>query len=190
MTKTALIIVDVQNDFLPGGSLAVAQGDQVIGPLNRMIQKFVEVGSPVVVTRDWHPRNHCSFKDQGGVWPPHCVAGTAGAEFPSELKLPEEIKIVSKATSPDAEAYSGFEGTDLAAWLHAQKVERLIVGGLATDYCVRRTVEDGLKAGFEVVVLEDAIRAVDLEPRDGDLALETMAESGARRSNTSDLAMI
>jgi len=116
MTKTALIVVDVQNDFLPGGSLAVPQGDQVIAPLNRMIQRFVEAESPVVVTRDWHPRNHCSFKDQGGVWPPHCVAGTVGAEFSSELRLPEEVKIVSKATSPDAEAYSGFEGTELAAF--------------------------------------------------------------------------
>ena len=189
MTKTALIVVDVQNDFLPGGSLAVPQGDQVIEPLNRMIQRFVEQGSPVILTRDWHPQNHCSFEDQGGIWPPHCVADTVGAEFSSELRLPEEVKIVSKATSPDAEAYSGFEGTDLAAWLHERNIERLIIGGLATDYCVRSTVEDGLKAGFEVIVLEDAVRAVDVEAGDGALALQTMADSGARRLSTPDVEM-
>ena len=187
MTQKALIVVDVQKDFLPGGSLAVAEGDGVIAPLNRMIASFVEEGAPVVATRDWHPPNHCSFEDQGGPWPPHCVAGTPGAEFSPELVLPDEVKLVSKATKPDAEAYSGFEGTDLAAWLRERSVEQLIVGGLATDYCVRRTVEDGLKAGFEVVVLEDAVRAVNIRPGDGEAAFDAMTDLGARRSTTAEI---
>jgi len=186
MSKTALIVVDVQNDFLPGGSLAVPDGDQVIGPLNLTVSRFVEEGLPVVATRDWHPPNHCSFKDQGGTWPAHCVAGTHGSQFSPELELPGDVEIVSKATAREPDAYSGFEGTALSRWLRERGVERLVVGGLATDYCVRRTVEDGLKAGFEVIVLEDAVRAVNVAPGDGDRALEAMATLGARRMRSPD----
>lgn len=181
------MVVDVQNDFLPGGSLAVLDGHKVIPPLNRTISRFVDKGLPVVATRDWHPANHCSFQAQGGPWPPHCIAGTGGAAFDAQLRLPEDVKVVSKASAPNAEAYSGFEGTDLEAWLRRQEVTRLVVGGLATDYCVLSTVRDALTAGFEVVVLEDAIRAVDVQPGDGDRALEEMASLGARRVQSSDL---
>ncbi len=182
-----LVIVDVQNDFLPGGRLAVADGDEVIPPLNRTIAKFVDRGLPVVATRDWHPRNHCSFQAQGGVWPEHCVAGTPGAEFHRQLRLPSSATVIAKATAPDTDAYSGFQGTELEDWLHAQEVTRLVVGGLATDYCVKSTVEDALKAGFDVVVLEDAVRAVDLHPGDGVRALATIESLGARRIQSSDL---
>lgn len=176
----ALLIVDVQNDFLPGGALPVPHGDEVIPALNRWIARFRERSLPVVATRDWHPPDHCSFQPQGGPWPVHCVAGTEGAAFASGLRLPEGALIISKATDSDREAYSGFQGTDLAARLRTLGVRRLFVGGLATDYCVLATVRDALDEGFDVVVLREAVRAVDLHPGDGDRALEDMERLGAR----------
>ncbi len=175
----ALIVVDVQRDFLPGGSLAVPDGDQVVPVLNACLERFAELGLPVFATRDWHPPDHCSFVDQGGTWPPHCVRETPGAAFADDLQLADDVTIVSKATSPGADAYSGFEGTDLAERLAAAGARRTFIGGLATDYCVLATVRDALAAGFDVVVLEDAVRAVDVEPGDGDRALATMRELGA-----------
>jgi nicotinamidase/pyrazinamidase len=186
-TGDALVIVDVQNDFVPGGRLAVPHGDEVIEPLNQAISSFVNKGLPVVATRDWHPPNHCSFDDQGGPWPPHCIAGSPGAEFHPDLRLPADVKLVSKATHPDADAYSGFDGTQLANWLRERGVTRIIVGGLATDYCVKETVKDALKGGFEVIVLDDAVRAVDLQPGDGARALEAIERRGARRMRSADL---
>jgi len=178
-TGDALIIVDVQNDFLPGGNLAVPGGDAVIAPLNRYIQSFHSGRLPIYATRDWHPQNHCSFKQQGGIWPPHCVADTAGAEFSSQLKLPPAATIVSKATTADKDAYSGFEGTTLDQQLHAQGIKRLFIGGLATDYCVLNTVKDALNHHYTVFLLQDAIRAVNVEPGDGDKAEREMKQLGA-----------
>jgi len=175
----ALIIVDVQNDFLPGGSLAVPRGDQVVAPLNRYATLFARLGLPVVATRDWHPPNHCSFRNQGGPWPPHCVADTPGARFAPELALPADASIVSKATTAERDAYSGFEGTELDAMLRRRNVRRVFVGGLATDYCVLNTVKDARRLGYEVVLLRDAIRAVDVNPGDGDRAQEEMLRLGA-----------
>ena len=185
---SALLIVDVQNDFLPGGSLAVPDGDAVIGPLNHAIAAFRARGRPVIATRDWHPPDHCSFTDQGGPWPPHCVQHSAGARFAAALALPDDALVVSKAERPDQDAYSGFQGTDLAGRLRALGVTKLVVGGLATDYCVLNTVRDALEAGFEVYVLEDAIRAVDVEPGDGARAVETMRAAGARFIRSDELA--
>ncbi|HHH45403.1 MAG TPA: nicotinamidase [Thiotrichales bacterium] len=176
----ALVIVDVQNDFLPGGQLPVPEGDAVIRPLNAWIRAFRAADLPIVATRDWHPADHCSFQARGGPWPPHCVAGTPGAEFAPGLRLPEDVIVISKATSPDRDAYSGFEGTDLAERLRELGVKRLFVGGLATDYCVLNTVLDALKEGFETLVITDAIRAVNVNPDDGDKALERMRNAGAR----------
>lgn len=176
----ALVIVDVQRDFLPGGSLAVAGGDRVVAPLNRCIRAFHAAGLPVFATRDWHPADHCSFRDQGGPWPPHCVANSAGAAFAADLQLPGDVGIVSKATHAARDAYSGFGGTDLAQRLRALQVTRLVIGGLATDYCVRRTVEDACELGFDVRVLADAIAAVDAQPGDGERAIEAMRGAGAR----------
>ncbi len=176
----ALIVVDVQRDFLPGGSLAVPDGDQVVPVLNAWLERFAGLGLPVFATRDWHPPNHCSFVEQGGTWPPHCVRDTPGAAFAADLRLPGDATVISKATGPAADAYSGFEGTDLAERLAAAGVRRVFVGGLATDYCVLATVRDALAAGFDVVVLEDAVRAVDVEPGDGNRALESMRRLGAR----------
>ncbi len=175
----ALVIVDMQNDFVTG-SLAVPHGAEVVGPLNRAIDAFGARGLPVVATRDWHPPDHCSFRSQGGPWPPHCVAGTAGADYVPDLRLPGDAVHVLKATTPDADAYSAFQGTDLAADLHARGVRRLIVGGLASDYCVLNTVRDGIDLGFDVLVLSDAVRAVNVEPGDGAKAETEMQHHGAQ----------
>ncbi|HXY97394.1 MAG TPA: nicotinamidase [Steroidobacteraceae bacterium] len=176
----ALIVVDVQNDFLPGGALAVPRGEEVIAPLNDYLGQFEQRHLPVFVTRDWHPPRHCSFRDQGGPWPSHCVAGTRGADFAPGLRVPAGAHVVSKATGPEADAYSGFQGTDLAAQLRRLGIRRVMVGGLATDYCVRATVLDALAAGFGVVVLADAVRAVELRPGDGSRALADMRAQGAQ----------
>jgi nicotinamidase-related amidase len=174
----ALLVIDVQNDFLPGGSLAVSHGDEVIGPMNGYIELFHRRGLPILASRDWHPADHISFQAQGGPWPPHCVVGTPGAEFPVALHLPPEA-LISKATLVDIDAYSAFDGTGLAEELHKREIVRLFIGGLATDYCVRATVEDAIAAGFGVVLLTDAVRAVNVHPHDGEEALRAMEEAGA-----------
>jgi len=182
--KDALIIVDVQNDFCPGGALAVSEGDRVVPALNRCIERFTDRGLPIFATRDWHPTKTSHFKAHGGIWPVHCVQGTRGAEFHPDLKVGREVVIVSKGVAADEDSYSGFEATDpsgtrLAALLRSKGVERILVGGLATDYCVKHTVLDGLREGFKVVLLGDSIRAVNLEPHDGALAIDEMVRAGA-----------
>jgi nicotinamidase/pyrazinamidase len=174
-----LLIVDVQEDFLPGGRLAVPAGDQIIGPLNKYIAAFTAASGLIVGSRDWHPQNHCSFKSEGGPWPAHCVQGTAGARFSADLALPPCILIVSKATSPDRESYSDFDGTGLGNSLRKSRIARVWVGGLATEYCVLATVEDALREGFQVVLLTDAIRAINVAPLDGERAIERMISGGA-----------
>jgi nicotinamidase/pyrazinamidase len=178
-TGDALLIVDVQNDFLPGGGLAVPHGDEVVPVLNGLIDAFTRRALPVFATRDWHPAHHCSFHERGGPWPPHCVAGTAGAGFAAGLQLPESAAIVSKATTADEDAYSGFGGTDLEQLLRTACARRLFVGGLATDYCVLNTVRDGLHKGFAVMLVVDAIRAVDVHRGDGEKAIAEMEQLGA-----------
>lgn len=175
----ALLIVDVQRDFLPGGSLAVADADRVIAPLNAWISRFAAAGLPVYATRDWHPADHCSFREQGGRWPRHCVADTPGAEFAANLALPATVRTVSKAMRSDADAYSPFAGTDLDAQMRRGAVRRLFVGGLATDYCVLNTVTDALRLGYGVVLLRQAMRAVDAQPGDGERAIASMLAAGA-----------
>lgn len=175
----ALVVTDVQNDFLPGGSLAVPGGDAVVAPLNRAIAVFHRRGLPIFATRDWHPPGHCSFREQGGPWPPHCVAGTAGAAFSPDLVLPPEAVVVSKATRLDRDAYSALEGTDLGERLHAAGVRRIFIGGLTTDYCILNTVLDARRDGFAVLVLEDAIRPVEVEPGDGERAVARIRAAGA-----------
>jgi nicotinamidase/pyrazinamidase len=180
----ALLIVDPQVDFCPGGALAVPRGDAIFGPLNQVARRF----DKVVASRDWHPADHLSFRERGGPWPPHCVAGTRGAEFHPDLDPAPLDHVVSKGTDPELEAYSAFAGTDLEQWLRGQGVGRLYVAGLATDYCVRQTVLDARRAGFEVVVLEDCIGAVDVQPGDGERALEEMEAAGASRARARELA--
>ena len=183
----AVLMEDVQRDFLPGGNLAVAGGDGVVPVLNRYLALALSRNIPVFASRDWHPPNHCSFAAQGGPWPEHCVAGTPGAEFAPGLKLPPDAVIISKATAADADAYSAFASTDLALRLRQLQVKRLLVGGLATDYCVLNTVRDARKAGFEVLLLEDAIRAVNAQAGDGERAEREMREAGAVPVHVGDL---
>jgi nicotinamidase/pyrazinamidase len=174
----ALVIVDVQVDFV-SGSLAVPGARAILPALNRYLRAFRAAGLPVAATRDWHPPAHASFASHGGPWPPHCVAGTEGARFDPGLELDERVHVVSKGTHAEREAYSGFDGTDLDAWLGERGVRRLFVGGLATEYCVRATVRDALARGYAVRVLADAVRAVDLRPGDGEAALRNLASLGA-----------
>jgi len=179
-SDSALIIADVQNDFCPGGALGIPGGDEIIPILNKCIERFQAASRPICVTRDWHPANHCSFKEQGGPWSPHCVQGTPGAAFHPDFKFPSTAHIISKATSAEKEAYSAFEGTSLKALLRDQGIKHIFVGGLATDYCVKQTVLDGLDAGFEVFLLEDAVRGVNANPGDSEKAKEEMIRKGAR----------
>jgi len=184
--EDALIIVDVQKDFCSGGALPVPEGEKVVPVLNRYIEKFSKAGALIVATRDWHPPNHVSFKSHGGAWPPHCIQGTPGAEFHPDLNLPAKVKIISKASSPDKEAYSGFDGTDLEEKLRNAGIRRVFVGGLATDYCVKSTVLDALKLGFETILLLDAIRGVDVKPGDSEKAINEMLRKGAKGASLSD----
>lgn len=184
----ALLIVDMQNDFLPGGNLAVPRGDEAVPVLNRYLKFFTSQNLPVYATCDWHPEQHCSFKAQGGSWPPHCVQGTRGAEFAAALQLPPSAVIISKATTVEQDAYSGFQGTDLDERLRAASIRRLFVGGLATDYCVLNTTRDALRLGYRVFVLADAIRAVDVQPGDGSRAKQEMLNLGAQFITVEEIA--
>ncbi len=185
--EDALVIVDVQRDFCHGGALPVPEGDHVVAILNKYIMKFSEAGALIVATRDWHPPNHMSFRECGGVWPPHCIQRTEGAEFHPNLRIPEEAKVVSKATEPNEEAYSAFDGTSLETELKIIGIRRVFVGGLATDYCVKSTVLDAQKLGFETILLVDAIRGVNLKPSDSENAILEMLEKGAHKATLSDL---
>ncbi len=203
--KKALVIVDVQNDFCPGGALGVPEGDKVIPVLNRWIEHFSGRGLPIAFTLDWHPADHCSFVGQGGPWPPHCVRGTQGSLLHPDLDAPRTYEsteagmpplqaIFKKGFSSCAEAYSGFDGrlgateqgTALEDWLSRHQVTGIFVGGLATDYCVKATVEDGLKLGFEVDVIRDGVRAVEVSPGDGQRAMEAMLQAGAGTAQIPD----
>ncbi len=177
-TKQALLVVDVQNDFCPGGALAVSHGDEVVAPLNKLIDEFLERGDPVYMSRDWHPRQTKHFAEYGGVWPVHCVQHTKGAEFHPALRHDPRIKVVSKGLG-DTDCYSAFDETDLNSELHKAGVEEVVIGGLATDYCVKNTVLDAVKNGFKVKAVEDAMRAVDLHPGDGEKAIAEMRAAGA-----------
>jgi nicotinamidase/pyrazinamidase len=178
----ALLVVDPQVDFCPGGALPVQGGDRIFPRLNRA----AELLPLVAASRDWHPPDHISFVPRG-TWPVHCVRGTPGAEFHPGLEAGLVDHVVDKATEPEREAYSAFDGTELEAWLRERGVNRLFVSGLATDYCVRQSVLDARAAGFEVVVLKDAIGAVDVQPGDGRRALEEMVSAGAGTARVEDL---
>ena len=176
----ALLVVDVQNDFCPGGALAVPDGDAVINVLNDWIQAAVAASVPIYASRDWHPEDHVSFTERGGPWPRHCVQDTDGAAFHADLDLPAGTVILTKADRPDQDAYSAFEGTGFAERLRADRVRRLWVGGLALDYCVRASVLDALAGdGLEAHLILAATRPVDVQAGDGARAIAEMAAAGA-----------
>lgn len=184
----ALLIADVQNDFLPGGALGVQGGDQIVPVLLEYIARFQTRGLPIFLSRDWHPPRHCSFHEQGGPWPVHCIAGSPGSLPPASFQAPATATIIRKATAEDKEAYSAFQDTPLDGHLRAARVKRLFIGGLATDYCVLSTVKDARRLGYEVCLLTDGIRAVNVRPEDGAQAEAEMRRLGARPARIEDLA--
>jgi nicotinamidase/pyrazinamidase len=183
----ALLVVDFQNDFTPGGALAVPEGDEIAGPIGELIDSF----DLVVATRDWHPPEHGSFigvevdpaswkgTDPPSIWPVHCVQGTEGAELHPSLDRAKVDVVVDKGQDPSSQGYSGFQDTRLGDLLRERGVDRLFVTGLATDYCVQNTVLDALREGFDVTVVEDAIRGVEVEPGDSKRAIAEMKAAGA-----------
>ena len=180
----ALIIVDVQNDFCPGGALAVPNGDEVVPVINRLLEhRWLSVA-----TMDWHPAEHSSFESRGGPWPPHCLQDTAGAALHPGLDAGKIRLVITKGSHPDHDAYSGFHGTELATILRERGIRRIVVCGIATDYCVRATAHDALQEGFEVLVVEDAIRGVELNPGDCRRAIEGLRQAGAKVIVSSDLS--
>ncbi|MBE0436655.1 MAG: isochorismatase family protein [Methylomicrobium sp.] len=184
----ALLVVDIQNDFLPGGALAVAGGDKIVPVVNAYIERFMSSHLPVFATRDWHPSHHRSFADQGGPWPVHCVAGSKGAEFAPGLVFPETVPIVSKGDTTEVEGYSAFENPELERRLNKASIQRLFVCGIATDYCVLQTVRDALKLGYRVFLLQDALAAANVHPQDGLEAERMMADEGAHLITLSELS--
>ena len=190
----ALVIVDVQNDFCPGGTLVVAGGDRVAAPLARLAARCAAAGLPVFASRDWHPPDTAHFQDAGGPWPVHCVRDTPGAELHPDLVLPPEAVILSKGVDPQADGYSAFEardeaGRDLVELLRAAGVDHLLVGGLATDYCVRATVLAALARGLRVSLLTDAVAGVNVQPGDADRAIEEMVAAGAQLTTTDQVTV-
>jgi nicotinamidase/pyrazinamidase len=173
----AILVVDVQNDFCPGGALPVEEGDRVVPVLNRWLRAAKQRGVPVYASRDWHPRGHMSFVEQGGDWPAHCLQDTEGAAFHAELELPEDVVLIAKGVRFDHDQYSAFNETGLAERLRRDGVRRLWVGGLALDVCVRASVLDALRAGLEVRLLVDATRPVQADA--GQRALDEMKAEGA-----------
>jgi len=181
--KPALLVVDLQNDFCPGGALGVPDGDQIVPRINRMIELFERRGLPVLATRDWHPPVTKHFKESGGAWPPHCIQGTKGARFHPDLKLPKEVVLLSKGMDPEQDSYSGFQalsaqGRDLESVIRDLAIDEIYVCGLATDYCVRATALDAVRRGLRIRVLKDAIKGVDLKPGDSSAAIAEMRGAG------------
>ncbi|HVF92365.1 MAG TPA: nicotinamidase [Blastocatellia bacterium] len=176
--KRALLVVDVQNDFCPGGALGVWGGDEVVAPLNKLMADFLARGEMVFKSRDWHPPQTKHFETHGGPWPVHCVRNTPGAEFHPDLLDDPRVRIISKGLG-DEDCYSAFDGTELSALLRENGIEEVWIGGLATDYCVKNTVLDARREGYTVKVVEEATRPVEVHPGDGLRAVEEMREAGA-----------
>jgi nicotinamidase/pyrazinamidase len=184
MEATALLIVDVQNDFCPGGALPVEKGDRVVPVLNEYARRVAGAGGRVYLSRDWHPPHTRHFTAGGGPWPPHCVHGTEGAEFHPGLAPTAGFTVITKGDNALDDGYSAFDGHDangvsLAASLDAHGITRLLVGGLATDYCVRASVLDAVKQGVDAILLLDAVRGIDVEDGDVARALDEMLRAGA-----------
>jgi nicotinamidase/pyrazinamidase len=192
--RDALLVVDLQNDFCPDGALGVTDGHAIVPIVNRYLDRFVSAGASVFLSRDWHPPVTRHFQAYGGVWPPHCVQGTRGAEFHPDLRVPAGAVVVSKGMDPDQDAYSAFQAEDssgrpFAAILADRGIRRLYLAGLATDYCVRASVLDAVRGGLEVLVLADAIGAVDREPGDGARAIDEVVGAGARLTTSKDIGI-
>ena len=191
----ALLVVDVQNDFCPGGALGIRDGDRIIPALNRYIEYFAREGSPVIATRDWHPEITRHFQQFGGVWPVHCVQESPGARFHPLLKLLDGVLVLSKGMDPVEDSYSAFQATDssgmlLGNLLESLGVKRVYIGGLATDYCVKYSALDAIKMGLDAYILNDAIAGVNLLPEDSSHAMEEMVRSGAKKMHLQNFLLM
>ncbi len=189
------MVVDVQNDFCPGGALGIHEGHKIIPILNRCIKFFEKENLQIIVTRDWHPKATKHFKQFGGVWPEHCVEGSSGAMFHPDLELPKEALVMSKGMDPEKDSYSAFHAIDssgmaLTNLLKIFGVTQIYIGGLATDYCVKYSALDALKAGLKVFILTDAIAGVNLQPEDSSAALQEMVSRGAKKTISEELRKI
>ncbi len=186
--KKALLVVDVQNDFCPGGALAVPQGDKIVPIINKYIKIFAKRKLPIFATRDWHPKKTVHFKKFGGVWPVHCLQNTKGSQFHPKLKLPKEAILLYKGMDPEKDSYSAFQAQDSngMSFLNLLKIlgiQEIYIAGLATDYCVKFSALDALKEDFKVRLLADAIKGVNLKPRDSEEAIKEMVKVGAKKIN-------
>ncbi len=177
--RTALIVVDLQNDFMEGGVLAAKDTLSLIDPLNQCIEKWMGTGDPIVFTRDWHPESHWSFETEGGPWPVHCVKGTPGAEIYSSITIPPGAWIIDKGIDRHSIGYSDFGSTQLEKRLWAEHITHLAICGIATEYCIKADVLDALALGFRVTVLVDLIRPIDAHNGDAEKALTEMEKAGA-----------
>jgi nicotinamidase/pyrazinamidase len=183
----ALLVIDLQNDFCPGGSIAIAGGNAVAAQMAKAAAYFAEAQAPIYATQDWHPKEHASFRTKGGPWPPHCIQNTPGAALHPDLELPANAIVVKKGATSTKDAYSGFVDSNLEDQLIAAGIKRVVVGGLATDYVVLNTVIDTLDIGIETYVLTDAVDAMNIEPNDGLRALHLMQTTGATLITLADL---
>lgn len=191
-TKKALLVVDVQNDFCPGGALGIPEGDKIIPKVNKYIKIFAKKKLPIFATRDWHPVKTGHFKDFGGIWPVHCIQNSKGAQFHPKLKLPKDAILLYKGMNPEEDSYSSFHAEDssgmrLPKLLNLMGVEELYIAGLATDYCVKFSTRDALKHGFKVKILVDAIQGVNLKPLDCEKAIKEMVKHGAKKITLKDM---
>ncbi len=191
-SKKALLIVDVQNDFCPGGALGVPAGHKIVPVINKYVRIFSKMKAAILATRDWHPVKSRHFKDFGGIWPVHCIQNTWGAAFHHDLKLSKETLFLYKGMDPDKDCYSAFcaedtSGSSLSDILKRLDINELFIAGLATDYCVKFTALEAMKHGFKVKILMDAIQGVDLKPGDSEKAIRKIAEMGARKTKLTDL---
>jgi nicotinamidase/pyrazinamidase len=190
--KKALLVVDVQNDFCPGGALGIPSGDKIIPKINKYIRAFVKKKLPIFATRDWHPVKTRHFRDFGGVWPAHCIHNTRGSLFHPELKLPKDAILLYKGMDPEKDSYSAFHAEDgngvaVAHILAKLGIKEIYIAGLATDYCVRFSARDALRHGFKVKILTDAIQGVNLKPKDSESAIKEMVKGGAKKITLKDL---
>lgn len=191
-TKKALLVVDIQNDFCPGGALGIPEGDRIIPAVNKYIRIFSKNKWPIFATRDWHPVKSKHFKDFGGVWPVHCIHNTKGAAFHPQLKLTKETILLYKGMDPEKDSYSTFQAEDekglsLPKLLKITGISEIYIAGLATDYCVKYSAIDALKLGFKVKILTDAIQGVNLKPRDSEKAIQKITAMGAKKITLKDM---
>ncbi|MBU1727633.1 MAG: bifunctional nicotinamidase/pyrazinamidase [Candidatus Omnitrophica bacterium] len=192
--KKALLIVDVQNDFCPNGALGVPQGNKIIPVINRYINFFKRKDLPIFITRDWHPVRTRHFKDFGGAWPAHCIQNTPGAQFHPDLKVPAGAIMLYKGMDPEKDSYSAFQAEDISGMtlvklLAFKGIKELYIAGLATDYCVKFTSIDALKQGFKIKILIDAIKGVNLKPKDSENAIKQITKMGAKKIKLADLTI-